>query len=284
MASPRLSEGPVTTDRLILHTLRSRPADPEGRVLLLGGSNFDLRLKRQFLGTALAERFEILTYEPRGIGRTEQPEGAWRMADYADDAVALMDAVGWERANVLGESFGGMTALHLAHRHPGRVGRLAVASTTAGGRGGGSVDIAPLLDLTQREAAAAALKLLDAENTGLEAYDPATFEARLSARIGFETAFAEPSVTSGGYRRLLEARREHDIWDALPDIAQDTIVITGARDAQAPRAAQDAMAMRLPIAVQWVYDCGHGVAFTTRQPMVDLTAAWSAEEDRDFGT
>lgn len=140
MAPQMLSEGPVETHRLILHTLRSAPNRPARRVLILGGSNFDLRLKRQFLDTPLANQFEILTYEPRGIGRFRQPDGARTMKDYAVDAVALMDAVGWDRVNVVGESFGGMTALHLAYQFPERVARLALASTTAGagGAGGGS--------------------------------------------------------------------------------------------------------------------------------------------------
>ena len=137
-AEPKLREGPIATDRLTLYALRSTPKRPEGRVLLLGGSNFDLRLKRQFLTTNLAARFEILTYEPRGIGRTEQPEGAWDMADYAADAAALMDAVGWDQADIVGESFGGMTALHVCHLFPDRVARVAVISATAGGRGRGS--------------------------------------------------------------------------------------------------------------------------------------------------
>ncbi|MGD1956288.1 MAG: alpha/beta fold hydrolase, partial [Sphingomonadales bacterium] len=275
MDTPQLQEGPVKTDRLTIHALRSMPERPEGRVLILGGSNFDLRLKRQFLETELAYRFEILTYEPRGIGRTEQPEGDWDMADYAADAAALLNAVGWEHADVLGESFGGMTALHLAQTFPERVARLALASATAGGPGGSSVDIRKLLEGPQRKAAADALKLLDTDNSRLEAQDPAKFAARLSARLEFDAGFATPSVTSGGYARLLAARARHDIWTSLPDINQNTIVITGTRDAQAPPGAQTAMARQLPNSEHWTYECGHGVAFATQEPMRDLCAAWS---------
>lgn len=284
MTSRRLIEGPLVTRMLTVHAVWSRPDAAEGRVLLLGGSNFDLSMKRQFLETELAERFEILTYEPRGIGRTDRPEGDWRMKDYAADAVAVMDAAGWECADVIGESFGGMTALHLVHDFPGRVARLALASATAGSPGRSSVDIAPLLDMPRREAASTALKLLDTENIALEVDDPERFEVRLAARMQFEESFASPSVISGGYARLLAARARHDIWDGLPDILHDTIVMTGARDAQAPREAQEAMASRLPNAVQWVYDCGHGVAFATQQPMRDLCAAWAAVAKRNVGT
>ncbi|MEL6531575.1 MAG: alpha/beta hydrolase [Pseudomonadota bacterium] len=283
-AEPKLREGPIATDRLTLYALRSTPKRPEGRVLLLGGSNFDLRLKRQFLTTNLAARFEILTYEPRGIGRTEQPEGAWDMADYAADAAALMDAVGWDQADIVGESFGGMTALHLGHHFPDRVARVAVISATAGGRGGGSAEIAHLLDLPRQEAAEGALKLLDTENIELSRANPKAFQARVAERMAFDAMFTEPSIESGGYHRLLNARARHDIWDALPGIRHETLVITGARDAQAPPEAQKAMAQALPNQRQWVYDAGHGLAFAMPEPMRDLCAAWSAQVEREVGT
>ena len=60
------------------------------------------------------------------------------MADYGDDAAALMDVLGWARAKVVGVSFGGMVAQELALRHPGKVSRLVLACTSPGGAGGAS--------------------------------------------------------------------------------------------------------------------------------------------------
>lgn len=270
----RIAESIVDTKRLSLFTLRSTPPDPKGRVLLLGGSNFDLRLKRQFLQSALAQMFEIVTYEPRGIGRSGQPDGDWQMDDYARDAIAVLDALGWVSADVVGESFGGMTALHLALLAPDRVGRLAVASAAAGGAGGSSYDISTFLDLPPTEAAGQALCLQDTANGALRLSDPRSFQERLDARLAFDTAFAKPSVDSGGYARLLAARARHDVWDNLADIVHDTTIISGTRDQQAPLAAQRAMAGRLTNAQQWEYDAGHGVAFARPVVMTDLCTHW----------
>ncbi|GAB5447572.1 alpha/beta fold hydrolase [Gymnodinialimonas sp.] len=269
-----ITEGFIDTERLRLFALRSQPTQSHGRVLLLGGSNFDLHLKRQFLDTALAQRFEITTYEPRGIGRSDQPDGDWQMEDYALDALALMDAIGWPSANVIGESFGGMTALHLALMAPDRVGYLAIASAAAGGDGGASFDISAHLGLPAKEAATKALCLQDTANRTLQASDPPAFQARLEERLAFDKAFADPSVTSGGYARLLAARARHDVWERVPDIQHDTTVITGTRDEQAPLQAQRALANRLRHGRHWQYDGGHGVAFTQKAVMEDLCALW----------
>lgn len=52
----------------------------------------------------MAKTFDVLAYDQRGLGRTSKPNKAYSMADYADDAAALLDAVGWERVRVVGVS------------------------------------------------------------------------------------------------------------------------------------------------------------------------------------
>src|SRR6202034_1724978 len=70
--------------------------------------------------------------------QSSKPDTPYSMAQYADDAAALLEHVGWPSARVIGVSFGGMVAQELALRHPGRVERLALACTSPGGEGGAS--------------------------------------------------------------------------------------------------------------------------------------------------
>src|SRR3954467_5062794 len=58
----------------------------------------------------LAERHRVVSFDNRGIGASERGEGAITMASLAADAAALLDALGIERAHVIGWSLGSAVA------------------------------------------------------------------------------------------------------------------------------------------------------------------------------
>jgi 3-oxoadipate enol-lactonase len=107
-------------------------------LLFISGTGGDLRNKPNVFDGPFAKSFDLLGYDQRGLGRSSKPDLDYTMADYGDDAAALLDAVGWARAKVVGVSFGGMVAQELALRHPGKVERLVLACTSPGGAGGAS--------------------------------------------------------------------------------------------------------------------------------------------------
>jgi 3-oxoadipate enol-lactonase len=81
----------------------------------------------------LAEDFRVLFYDNRGIGDSDVPPGPYTARQLAEDAVAVLDAAGVERTDVVGTSLGGMAAQELALGFPDRVDRLVLACTTPGG-------------------------------------------------------------------------------------------------------------------------------------------------------
>ena len=73
------------------------------------------------VGPSLADRHHVLMPDLRGFGETEVTEDGMDPETFATDQVALLDALGIERAGVVGHDWGGYTAFLLAARHPGRI-------------------------------------------------------------------------------------------------------------------------------------------------------------------
>lgn len=79
--------------------------------------------------------FRTIAFDPPGIGATEMPRRPYTVSRLAAFAAAVLDAVGVDRAHVLGVSLGGTVAQELARSSPDRVERLVLASTGYGAIG-----------------------------------------------------------------------------------------------------------------------------------------------------
>lgn len=239
------------------------------RLLFVNGTGGDLRMKPSFVDGPLAERFEILAHDQRGLGQTAKPDGPYSMADYADDAAALLEYVGWPRAHVLGVSFGGMVAQELALRHPERVDRLVLACTSSGGAGGMSY---PLHELAARGPDAYLEAVLELGDTrwrdGTGGRDAPLFRKiaefmRTRQRIDGDDE--DPAAKAAGAQRQLEARRRHDTWDRLPGITAPTLVCGGRYDGIAEPANLENLARRIPGATLELFEGGHGFLLEDRR-------------------
>lgn len=250
-------------------------------LLFLGGSSFDLSLDPAVFNSALPHHFTVAAADPRGLGATDAPDRDWHMHDYAQDALDLLDALGWDSTYVLGESFGAMTALHLAALAPGRITGMALAAGAAGGAGGSSYPIHTLCDIADPHArAAAALGIMDDRFAALTETSPKQARDRIEARVLAETAFLASGHNAQNHPRLLAARAVHDAWDALPDIAVPTLVFAGRYDQQAPVARAEQIVKALPDATLHTFEGGHSVCFATPEPADLLISAWAGNTAR----
>lgn len=83
---------------------------------------------------ALKEHYSCLTFDNRGMGKS-QPYGApITVPQLAEDAFALMDAVGWQSAHIIGHSLGGLIAQHMALSAPNRARSLSLLCTFSRGK------------------------------------------------------------------------------------------------------------------------------------------------------
>lgn len=217
-------------------------------VLFVTGSGGDLARRPTILDSPLTAHVDLVAYDHRGHGRSTG-DGPATMADYARDAVAVMDAVGWVSCRVLGISFGGMVAQEVAVRWPERVERLVLACTSSGGAGGSSYPLHELEALDEEARLRASLAVSD-------------------TRVGHDWQAAHPEeaaelvalarATRGAYNpHQLEARRHHDTSDRLAAITAPTLVAAGRFDGIAPVANSEHLAATIPDAELQVFDGGH---------------------------
>jgi 3-oxoadipate enol-lactonase len=223
-------------------------------LLHISGSGGDLRRVRSER-SPLNTSFDVVHYDQRGLGRTSKPEGPYTMVDYAEDAAALITAMGWERAHVVGTSFGGMVALELAIRHPDAVDKIVLNCTSPGG----PLPSAPLHELDELDIETTIdtrLRLLDSR------WDPDADEP-IPGLGSYYDALVErlrtPSTgeTKRGSRLQLLARAEHDVSDRLHLISAPTLVCAGEYDLQAPLANAQALVDGIGGARLEVFHGGH---------------------------
>jgi 3-oxoadipate enol-lactonase len=237
-------------------------------LLHISGSGGDLRRTAPDR-SALNVDFTGLHYDQRGLGQTSAGEGQPTMADFADDAAALCGALGWDRCHVVGTSFGGMVAQHLAIRHPGIVDRLVLNCTSPGGPQP-SYPLHELQALPGDERADAWMPLLDTRYVPGEEI-PGLGSLTEWFRTGQATDQAPEA--GAGFARQLEARRHHDATAGLSSITAPTLVCAGRYDGIAPVSNSEALVAAIPDARLEVFEGGH--VFMTQDPT-------AMERIRDF--
>lgn len=244
-------------------------------LLFISGTGGDLRVKPNVFDGPLAKAFDLLAYDQRGLGRSEKPDVAYSMADYADDAAALMAEQGLDEALVIGLSFGGMVAQELALRHPGRVRRMVLGCTSPGGAGGASF---PFHEIEHLKGEARARHMIPISDTRRDATWSASNPDQHAAfvAIGAAAPYADEPGHAMGASRQVEARAHHDTWERLPQIACPVMIAAGRYDGIALPATQEKMAARIPGAtLQW-FDGGHMFVIQDRAAIPTMTAFLTA--------
>ena len=176
------------------------------RLLKIWGTGGDLRRPPSDFDRLLGAHFTVLAFDQRGMGRSGKPARDYTMADYADDASALLDALGWERCLVMGVSFGGMVAQEFALRHGARIERLVLACTSAGGAHA-SYPLHEFHGMEPTARAAANLLVSDTRNAAIRDSDPARFQAMVDDAVAhWQPARGSDWASAGALRRARAPR------------------------------------------------------------------------------
>jgi len=192
---------------------------------------------------AFKKYYRVVTFDNRGVGKTDKPSGAYTTKMMADDTVGLMDHLGIEKAHVLGISTGGLIAQALAINHPERINKLILASTSPWGIESSGAPSGVLKGAVHTEDE---LRSTPIFKRGDEAYSLA-FNRRLFRFIFPPLARIKARLNgSTGTTGQWEAFHGHNSLDDLPKVKVPTLVLVGAEDRLIEPSASEAMAKRMP--------------------------------------
>jgi pimeloyl-ACP methyl ester carboxylesterase len=200
-------------------------------VLMINGIGAD-RAAWYLQTPTIAREFRVITYDNRDVGETgagHDPR-SYPMRRFADDAVGLLDALGIERAHIVGASMGGAIAQEFALAYPARTRSATIVCSWA------RTDpwLAELLDLWE-DVFATSGPVVWSRATWLVVFTYRYYQdpAHLAALLDLARANPRPQ-TAAMYRRQSRAAVGHDTLDRLAQIDVPVHVIAGEEDLLTP--------------------------------------------------
>lgn len=189
----------------------------------------------------MADSFDVIAIDMLGHGQSPLPPPDPALADYADQAIRLLDHLGLDKVSVVGHSMGALVAQELALRAPERVRRIVSLNAV--------FRRPPELAEAVRQRASALTGRSDAAGAAKTIArwfgDPVPAELEAAAR---KTASALNSVDPEGYARTyrLFAHADGDHAGRLPGLAMPALFMTGSEDRNSSPAMSSAMARLTP--------------------------------------
>lgn len=267
----------IKANSIDLYYEESGPADAPVILLIMGLGTQMIAWSDAFIEGLVDAGYRVIHYDNRDIGLSQRMEGAaagnliWAMfaarfglplhvaytlTDMAQDAAALLDALGIERAHIVGASMGGMIAQLMAVNHPQKVMSLTSIMSSSGRAGlpGPSAELRRRLMVKRpsnpsREEAVA----FGVEGLKMMSYpDPARAPSAFADLVG--RAYDRGYYPVGMKRQLLAIIADGSRVERLKTIIAPTLVIHGASDKLVPKIASEDIARLVPNAKLEIID------------------------------
>ncbi len=231
--------------------------NPDGEpLLLIQGLGADKRgwiLQRRALGA----RYRCIALDNRGVGHSDKPPGPYDLLDMANDAVAVLDDAGVDRAHVVGASMGGVISQVIGVLHAHRVRSLILACTAC------------RQHPWRRDLLSEWASLAEAEGMGQFVrrnarwlFGPRSLRRvwPLLGPIGGLALNAAPHAFVAQVHAILDA--DEDLRFELKGITAPTLVLVGSQDILTPRGDSEELASAIPGArMAVVRGAAHGFMF-----------------------
>ena len=201
----------------------------------------------------LSEYFKVIVFDNRGAGRSDKPKSEYSIRLFADDTAALMNDLGINKAHILGFSMGGYIAQELAINYPEKVKKLALVSTSSGGKQAVLMSEDRMEKFTANDGLTPE-KILQKD---MDIYFSDDYIEKNPKTI---QTFTEISMMhyqpAHAFQRQFEACLNHDTSDRIHNISCPVLITTGDDDPLVPPKNSSILKELLPEAVLSIFPGG----------------------------
>lgn len=248
----------VTVNGLNLHYEASGQGDTT--LVCLHGISSNLRSWRHQLA-GLGERYRVIAWDAPGYGRSDDPPGPFVMSYLADQLAGLLEALGLEKAVIMGLSMGGVVAQEFYRRQASKVSALVLADTNTGGGARPAQE-----RQTRLEARLKAIETMTPAGMGRQRA-PHLLSPSASPELIREVEAMISELHPLGFRYAAIALDGADTREVLPTITVPTLVLWGNQDTVTPLTEAQALHAGIPNA-QFEVIPGAGHLSNLEQPAI----------------
>jgi pimeloyl-ACP methyl ester carboxylesterase len=209
----------------------------EPLVMIMGLGGDQSAWKHQV--SAFKKHYQVITFDNRGVGKSDKPKGSYSPTLMAEDTIQLMDFLEIKKAHILGMSMGGLIAQEVAINYPERILKLILASTFACWDNEANGPTPEMLAVAELPLKQGISRLLDASfNKFFNRFIMAPLIKLLTIRI------KEAELT--GLKGQIEGTKGYDSFNRLPLIKALTLVLAGTKDRVVKSSSSDTISQKIP--------------------------------------
>ena len=179
--------------------------------------------------------FKLIIFDNKGVGRTDKLNKECSIDQFANDVLALMDALKKESAHVLGSSMGGMIAQVIAINHPERVEKLVLCSTHCGGmrKINPTQEVTDMMTSSNQDLIDGIISLCFTKNV---------LEDNPELVLKFKKRTTKTRISPRSYTLKLKLVDSFDLYSHLNQIRAPTLILHGKADLLIPVANSKVLA------------------------------------------
>ena len=230
----------------------------------------------------LAKDFQLITYDIRGVGKSDRPNMPYTMEMFADDIKGLMDFLNINKAHIGGRSLGGMISQNFVLKYPENVDKLILITTNCGMPSADGIEMLKKTQIQDLEELKSNPEKSFFNQARILYHQSFRKEMEQDPKKVFHGIFSAESLINErlidmprpqDLSNIAEAIKNHETVDRLHEIKCPTLLIAGTHDRLTPKSSSEIMNQKIPNSTLKVIErAGHFLTLS-RAPEVNKIIA-----------